>query len=121
MIERAPSLPTDPAHGEGLPRVGNANARYDREAGERGSAVTIPDAGEGAKSAGNYANEGPCRPQSLPHTAIWLRGGEIGMTPWQLRQVQGAIERLEEERYRAAALGRPAGRRGCGRIAAPML
>jgi hypothetical protein len=52
---------------------------------------------------------------------LLLKGGEIGMTPWQLRQVQGAIERLEEERYRAAALGRPAGRRGCGRIAAPML
>ncbi len=30
---------------------------------------------------------------------LLLKGGEIGLTPWQLRQVQGAIERLEEERF----------------------
>jgi hypothetical protein len=28
-----------------------------------------------------------------------LKGGEISLTPWQLRQVQGAIEQLEEERF----------------------
>ncbi len=28
-----------------------------------------------------------------------LKGGEIGLTAWQLRQVQGAIEQLEEERF----------------------
>jgi hypothetical protein len=26
------------------------------------------------------------------------KGGEISLTPWRLRQVQGAIEQLEEER-----------------------
>ena len=30
---------------------------------------------------------------------LLLKGGEIGLTPWQLRQVQGAIEQLEEERF----------------------
>ena len=30
---------------------------------------------------------------------LLLKGGEVGLIPWQLRQVQGAIERLEEERF----------------------
>ena len=30
---------------------------------------------------------------------LLLKGGEISLTPWQLRQVQSAIEQLEEERF----------------------
>jgi hypothetical protein len=30
---------------------------------------------------------------------LLLKGGEISLTPWQLRQVRGAIEQLEEERF----------------------
>jgi hypothetical protein len=30
---------------------------------------------------------------------LLLNGGEIGLTPWQLRQVESAIEQLEEERF----------------------
>jgi hypothetical protein len=30
---------------------------------------------------------------------LLLKGGEISLTPWQLRQLQGAIEQLEEERF----------------------
>jgi hypothetical protein len=30
---------------------------------------------------------------------LLLKGGEIDLTPWQLRQVQRALEQLEEERF----------------------
>ena len=30
---------------------------------------------------------------------LLLKGGEIGLTPWQLRQMQRAIEQLDEERF----------------------
>ncbi|GEP60236.1 hypothetical protein [Reyranella soli] len=30
---------------------------------------------------------------------LLLKGGETSLTSWQLRQVQGAIEQLEEERF----------------------
>jgi hypothetical protein len=30
---------------------------------------------------------------------LLLKGGEISLTPWQLRQLQSAIEQLEEERF----------------------
>jgi hypothetical protein len=30
---------------------------------------------------------------------LLLMGGGTGLTPWQLRQVQSAIEQLEEERF----------------------
>ena len=30
---------------------------------------------------------------------LLLKGSEISLTPWQLRQVQGAIEQLEAERF----------------------
>jgi len=30
---------------------------------------------------------------------LLLKGGEISLTAWQLRQVQSAIEQLEEERF----------------------
>jgi hypothetical protein len=30
---------------------------------------------------------------------LLLKGGEIGLTAWQLRQVQGVIEQLEEEPF----------------------
>jgi len=43
----------------------------------------------------------------VPHAAIWFRGsanfcskgGEVNLTTWQLRQVQSAIEQLEEARF----------------------
>jgi hypothetical protein len=30
---------------------------------------------------------------------LLLNGAEVSLTPWQLRQVQAAVEQLEEERY----------------------
>jgi hypothetical protein len=30
---------------------------------------------------------------------LLLKGGEISLTPWQLREVRGAIELIDEERF----------------------